>query len=199
MVTQIHALLEKWRSGHEEELASEYFYRQKLADELAAALRKIEQEDGARNAREAETGALSAWATNIGERLRTQDNRITALPIFAVQQRLRIYGMEDEYSEHVVWLDCCNDYREATPEEHEKFEALHNDGEEVEDWQRTGYRDVWEFVTCCLTEQGCKDYIKVNGHNLKEPRIYAYSGYRNAEWEKLREYFLSHPVPDTAV
>lgn len=44
------------------------------------------------------------------------------------------------------------------------------------------------FVTCCFTAKGCEDYIAANGHNLKKPRIYVESGYRNREWEIMREF-----------
>lgn len=50
--------------------------------------------------------------------------------------------------------------------------------------------DVWEFVTACFTEKGCKDYLAVNGHNLTEPRIYAAGSYRNEEFRTVREYLL---------
>jgi hypothetical protein len=56
--------------------------------------------------------------------------------------------------------------------------------------RRLGYIEVWEFVTGCLTEQGCKDYIACNGHNLREPRIYAYGAYRNAEFIALRKWLM---------
>lgn len=30
------------------------------------------------------------------------------------------------------------------------------------------------------------------GHNLKEPRIYVESGYRNKEWETMREFLKNY-------
>jgi hypothetical protein len=38
----------------------------------------------------------------IAHELKTQDNRITACPIFAVQEKKRIYGMDPDYSDEVV-------------------------------------------------------------------------------------------------
>jgi hypothetical protein len=126
------------------------------------------------------------------ERLHTQDNRITADPLFAVQQKRRIYGVDPERCDAVVWLDETGDYREADAEEHALFEKAETapDG-----WYRTGYIDQWEFVTGCFTEQGCKDFIACNGHNLKEPRIYAYGAYRNAEFIALRKWLMSLRPP----
>lgn len=53
------------------------------------------------------------------------------------------------------------------------------------------YRDEWVFVTACFTEQGCKDYIARDGHNLIEPRIYAEGSYRNLEFQELRKMLLA--------
>lgn len=105
------------------------------------------------------------------ERLHTQDNRITDNPLFAVQQRRRVYGVDEE----------------------------RRDGVEADaDGMPCGYVDRWEFVTGCMTEQGCKDFIRVNGHNLNEPRIYAYGSYRNAEFIALRKWLMSLRQSDTA-
>lgn len=109
------------------------------------------------------------------ESLHTQDNRITESPLFAVQQKLRVYGVDA-------------DYRDG-------FEYANEVGETCEEGDKSarevGYVDHWEFVTGCLTEQGCKDFITINGHNLHEPRIYAYGSYRNAEFIELRKWLMS--------
>lgn len=120
----------------------------------------------------------------ISERLKTQDNRITADPIFVVQQRNRIWGFDLEYCEDWMWVD--EEGNEATQEEYEELKKHGDVG-----WNKVGYKDTWEFVTACFTEQGCKDYIAYNGHNLTDPRIYAESGWRNAEWIGLRNYLMN--------
>jgi len=96
--------------------------------------------------------------------LHTQNNRITQDPLFAVQQKCRMYGVDEERCDGV---------------------------ERDEDGFTVGYVDRWDFVTGCLTEQGCKDFIRANGHNLNEPRIYAYGSYRNAEFIALRKWLMS--------
>jgi len=53
-----------------------------------------------------------------------------------------------------------------------------------------------EFVTACLTESGCNHFLHLDGHNHRRASIYVYSGYRNTEWEKVREFFKTaklHP------
>lgn len=128
----------------------------------------------------------------IGNLIATQDNRCTDQPMFLVQQKRRVYGFDPEYGENVVWLHADGDYTEADDEEHKKFQADYEENlTEPEGWVRTSYKDEWEFVTACFTEQGCKDHITSNGHNLKEPRIYADGSYRNFEFREIRNWLLS--------
>lgn len=135
---------------------------------------------------------VEAGLAAIGERIASQDNRATAAPIFIVQQRRRIYGLDTDYTDHVAWIDTGGDCDEATGRRARALEARYQrTGEEPAGWSRTGYMDVWEFVTACFTEQGCKDYIAVNGYNLRDPRIYAEGSYRNAEWQTVRDWLLS--------
>lgn len=148
-------------------------------------------------AQRSEASASTELLAGIGENLRTQDNRITTNPIFAVQQIRRIYGLDPEYGENIVWLQRDGDYVEADAEEHTKLEAQYQETlEEPEGWTRTAYHDEWEFVTACFTEKGCKDYIARNGHNLNGPRIYVYGGYRNEEWRLIREHLMQMPAND---
>jgi hypothetical protein len=134
---------------------------------------------------------MTDFASEMRDRLATQDNRFTSYPIFVVQQRRRIYGIDMAYcgGEHVGWLHCDGD--EAADEERIALERAYEDAGQVpEDYMRCGHIDIWEFVTACLTEQGCRDYVAVNGHNLTERRIFAESGHRNEEWKRLRAHFL---------
>lgn len=138
----------------------------------------------------------------LAELIRTQDGACTSLPMFCVQKKVRIYGLDTDYTDSVVWLDCEND--EVDEETFERLESLYDDGlteeddEDEEDdsgheikntsgYTRVGYQDTWEFVTAFLTRDAADAYIRANRHRMKEPRIYVESGYRNAEWEILRE------------
>lgn len=127
------------------------------------------------------------------ERLHTQNNRITESPIFAVQQKRRIYGLDAGYEDSFGWSHPDRDdlVIAGSPEFDELQQSWECVGNSRGEWSRVGFKDTWEFVTACLTEQGCKDYIARNGHNLREPRIYVYSSYRNAEWIALRQWLMS--------
>lgn len=136
-------------------------------------------------------GAAQAMA-EIGRLIATQDNRITDSPIFIVQQK-RTYVSEPGYNEdRVQWVTDDDDHRVASGEDVERNERYFDEHQlEPSGWRRMHVHDVWEFVTACFTEQGCKDYIARDGHNLREPRIYAAGSYRNAEWRAVRSYLMA--------
>lgn len=132
---------------------------------------------------------------DIGELIRTQDNRATADPIFVVQEKKRLYGLDPNYTEDTVWVHDDGDCKEADSEETERLDRLEDQGNPDEDWTNTGYVDRWVFVTACFTEQGCQDFIDANRHNLTDPRIYVASAYRNEEFIAVRRYIKSLPGP----
>lgn len=122
--------------------------------------------------------------------LRTQDNRITSHPLFIVQQKRRTYGIDTGWTEATVWLD-----EEGSEVDGGLARSLEAGWKkcrlEPAGYTRVGYHDTWEFVTACLTEDGAKDYIRLDGHDLREPRIYVTSGHRNKEWQMLRALILA--------
>lgn len=132
-----------------------------------------------------------ARALQLAERLRTQDNRCTHLPVFMVQRQVRDVGLDADYAEDVSWFHC-DDQGEFDKEESDRLEAhFQETGESPEEFIRTGWRVRWENVQPFLTEDGAKEYLRLNGHNLGKTRIYVESGYRNGEWEFVRELLLA--------
>ncbi|HAY5884832.1 TPA: ead/Ea22-like family protein [Shigella flexneri] len=123
----------------------------------------------------------------IGENIRTQDNRITSDPMFCVYQKREIVVDADYDYDRIVWVD--EDGNEANKRQSRRLELLHeNFREPPEKWRRVAVKDIDEFVTCCFTEQGCKDYLAANGHNLRSPFIYVNGGFRNAEYIGIRNW-----------
>ena len=130
----------------------------------------------------------------LGKELLTQDNRATKDPVFLVQQRRRIYGLDSEYAEKFTWVGE-DDYKEADPDtaarlEREFSEADYPD-ESFEGYIRVGYQDIWETETVFFTLKGAEEYMKNQRHNLKHPRIYVESAHRNPEWKMLRKFFMN--------
>lgn len=151
---------------------------ERTRDQLRALAQQPAADDGAREAMAA-----------IGHLIATQDNRITASPIFIVQQK-RLYAADPECDyDRLVWVDGDG---EAGAEDAERLDAEYAEtGIEPAGWRRAAEAHYWDFVTACFTEQGCKDYIARDGHNLREPRIYAAGSYRNTEWQAVRSYLIA--------
>lgn len=149
-----------------------------------------------------------------------KNDHYTADPIFGVQQRIRHYGIEPEYTEDFVWLhgDEYSELSQSDAAVAEKYFRKHSraplfisdgiaygPGHSIEDFEdhfagfrRMGYRDMWEFVQPFFTKAGAERYIEENGHNLKHPRVYVYSAFRNREWQAMRQH-LRAAVADQAI
>lgn len=128
----------------------------------------------------------------ISTNLKTQDNRITAEPIFLLQVKVREEGFDSGYSDSQCWINFDN-------------EVIYDDDKdfvepEGKEWDNFGYRDRWETVTMCFTEEGCKRYMKINGHNVKprafrgEWRIYVDTLYRNEEMINIRKALMGGKI-----
>ncbi len=134
---------------------------------------------------------VAARCAEIGRTIATQDNLATKLPMFIVQTKRRISGIDEGFTEEFHWVD--GDGERVVDEElASALEVEHLDDLPARDgYDRVGYVDVWEFVTACFTRAGAENYIAANGHNLIEPRIYVETGFRNREWETVRDHLLN--------
>ncbi|HGB9904864.1 TPA: ead/Ea22-like family protein [Escherichia coli] len=143
--------------------------------------------DGSKRIAELQTKSAPDSFGIIGENIRTQDNHITSDPMFCVYQKREIVVDADYDYDRIVWVD--EDGNEANKRQSRRLELLHeNFREPPEKWRRVAVKDIDEFVTCCFTEQGCKDYLAANGHNLRLPFVYVKSGFRNAEYIGIRNW-----------
>ena len=130
----------------------------------------------------------------IGELIRTQDNRITDQPMFIVQQEELDYGYSSEYAEDYHWSNS-DEQRVAGEELAELLDSAESIGEELSGWEKVYYKRRWEFVTACFTQKGCEDYLARNGRNLGKTRIYGYGSVRNNEYQAVRKYLMSMEPP----
>lgn len=126
----------------------------------------------------------------MGELLRTQDNAITAGPIFMVEKKVRDYGYDDSYTDLFTWVD---EEGEASDDDQKRFESYYKKTgmSYRREYSRVGYKDRWEPVQPFFTRIGAEEYIAQNAHNLGESRIYVHGSYRNYEWQTVREYLLN--------
>ena len=129
---------------------------------------------------------------HMSEQVRTQDNLATRNPIFMVQRRRRIYGMNTEWVDDVAWMSEDGEY-EATGDERMELEEwfIKTGDDEHNGYHRVGYIDIWENIQPFFTREGAERYLRDNEHNLKpEAQIYVESGYRNTEWQAIRALLL---------
>lgn len=123
------------------------------------------------------------------ENLKTQDNLMTADPLYCVQTRERFYGLATNDANNITWL-YADEGDEVPDEVFEELEKYYDDGEpEPDGYIRTAYVDRWEFVTGCLTMEAANSYIECNRHNMTDPRVYVETMYRNREMILIRESF----------
>lgn len=130
--------------------------------------------------------------------LRTQDNAITADPLFVVFQEERVYGVSQDYQTNgYTWVGVDDSSVTADDDEAKVLDKLLDDGRELSigrvTFDRVWYRIVPRFVTACLTRKGAEDHIARNGHNLTKPYIYVESMYRNEEMLALRNHLMGDP------
>ena len=132
-----------------------------------------------------------SFLQELGEEVILQSDRCTAHPMFVVQERKLDYGYDPDYADDYHWLNAANEYEIADPVLSRHLDNLYQaSGNTPRDWQKTYYRERWEFVTACFSEKGCEEFINVDGHNHGELRIYATSAHRNMEFRKLRDFLM---------
>jgi hypothetical protein len=135
------------------------------------------------------------WISELAAKISASDPQATADPLYCVFQKRRIYGIDPEYTDNLAWVNS-DECHTADDEEFAELEAEYQlNGEEQDGWRRVGYRDVGEFVTACFSDEGARDYIRINGHNLHAPFVYVASMYRNQEMVELRNKILEIGLP----
>ena len=110
--------------------------------------------------------------------------------MFCVQIKVRDVGYDWAWFDNRCWRDGANEITIYDDDKDFKGEP------EGEEWDCFGYVDRWETVMVAFTEDGCKEYLELNGHNDKrrafrgEVRIYAESFRRCPEMISIREALI---------
>lgn len=117
----------------------------------------------------------------------------TSHPQFTVQRKRRVSGFDTDYASDIMWIDIDNDHREVRPAKARVLESRFGRGDHVPNgYIRTGYRDEWEFVDVYVTYEAAKARVEaMNQRGGDEYRTYVESGYRNKEWQTLREALIA--------
>jgi hypothetical protein len=131
--------------------------------------------------------------------LKTQDNRSTAKPIFFLLQEKRTYVCHEEYDsgyEEDIWVErLSGDYcrfksqadviswlKENYPEHTGQVQGIH--------WDTFKMGCYWNTVNVFFTEEGYKQHLLLNEHNLGEHRLYVIHAFRNPEIELVQKVIL---------
>mgnify|MGYP003618490148 CR=1 FL=1 len=122
--------------------------------------------------------------------LNTQDGRGTADPFYCVFSKREIVVDADYGYDRIHWWHPENQV-EASECTARRLDLLESYGRETGEWVKIATSEIDHFETACFTEQGCKDFLAINGHNLRQPFIYATSLFRNWEMIALREALLA--------
>ena len=136
----------------------------------------------------------------LGTELRTQDNAITADPLFVVFQEERIYGVSQNYQTNgFTWVGVDDSSVTADDDEAKVLDKLLDEDRELSiggvTFERVWYRIVPRFATACFTRKGAEEYITRHCHRLTNPDIYVESMYRNAEMTALRNHLMGGSTP----
>lgn len=148
----------------------------------------------------------------ISKNLKNQDNRITADPIFYVQEEKTIWGIDSDYDPEWTWIDS-EEGQEVDEDAWPHLEIIEEDWigekEEVEKakkildsdfglcfdtCKKVGYIKFYVNVQPFFTEKAAQDYIDYNRHRLENPRIYVASAYRNDEWNDVRKFLMDYEL-----
>lgn len=95
--------------------------------------------------------------------------------------------MDPLWCDDHVWVDTEDGLTEVDPSK-----DLDNTGDNV---VKTGYVDVWEVLTVAFTEEGCKEHLRLNGHNYQHYQkvdIFVDSLYRCPEMQAIRNFLLDY-------
>lgn len=140
---------------------------------------------------------------NLKERIESNDNRGTAQPYLLLLQIKKTYIAHDDYGDDTKtrWVEqYTGDYVTADTEKELKeiIRGWHHDEEYVDfdPYQITKYQEgyFWETVNVFFTDEGYREHMKINGHNIGEHRTYGIHAFRNPEMKQVYDLIIKEPT-----
>ena len=110
--------------------------------------------------------------------------------MWLVQEKVRDYGYDPEYSDEHVWLGAEGKKPDAYTEKCLETSYGRLGEGQVGGWCRVHYKDRWQYVQTFFTQDAADAFIRTQAHNYGELRTYVGSGYNNTEWRQIREFLL---------
>ncbi|WP_291329013.1 hypothetical protein [Desulfovibrio sp. UCD-KL4C] len=130
--------------------------------------------------------------SKLAEELRTQKNLGTKHPIFVVRERIKIYGLEPEYTEDYDWFDPSEpDCIISTVDlEDENGNPMTEEQAEEKGFIKFYYTINERFKNAHFTRKAAELYISENGHNLTDPYVFVDSMHYCHEMIAIREHLM---------
>jgi hypothetical protein len=131
---------------------------------------------------------------DIQKDLSEQDNYATHQPVYLCQIEETVIGVATEYTDKRCWVS--NIYYDGYETYYDEFP----EGEDIKLFEELGYKSYWNTVMFALTENGIKQYMEENMHNLErmsptgKVRVYVDSSHRCAEINTIRTAISTLPI-----
>jgi len=114
-----------------------------------------------------------------------ENDHCTAHPVFIVQKRRIVTGIDTEYTDNIAWV---SEGEILDAEESSALEAAYQDtGQVPDDYTRTGYCEEWEHIDAYLTERAALSRCS----GAPDYRVTVESAYRNKEMQIVRAFLMS--------
>ena len=153
------------------------------------------------------TDEIYDFLSNLSNEIKTQDNRCTAQPYFFQVKEDEEFATTAGCGEEVwvmdgeIHLRTEQDIKEAVFEWKEwtlgddTSELLYENltSFEVEDILKENYHKVnvdirYRYSNSFFTKKACEEHIRINKHNLDNPKSYLFYAYRNTELEMMFKF-----------
>ena len=139
------------------------------------------------------------FLNDLAQKLHSQDNAYTSLPVYCIQEKMLICGIDEDYGGNVGWFS--EEARFPEDESSRKHRALERYydrySKEPDGWTRCGYVFRWKYTGISFfTKEAADKYVKERAYNhTYGVRVYVDSLYRNPEMREIRR-LLAGPIPN---
>lgn len=134
---------------------------------------------------------VAEFLARMAVNLREQSNEYTASPIYCIQERVLVAGIDLDYATTVGWID--GDRNDGLADDHmtrvlDRYYRRFN--KEPDGWTRTGYEWAWRYTgRAYLTRAAADAFVG----NSKKHRVFVDSACRNHELKEVRR-LLAGPL-----
>lgn len=100
------------------------------------------------------------------------NDHCTRDPLFIVEKRVRVTGMDSAYVDDYIWINFDRDHEEADARTSKRLDALDDAGRSTGSWEKIYYCDHWEYVSTHFTKEAAEAFIARKKHDYDKLRVY---------------------------